>query len=85
MQLNYLLDQGAFRVAKDGTFSVDGKKMKAAAKQLTKEIMTLQAVGNYAKAKEMLGKLGIIRPDTEDPGPAEGCSCRRGAAVCDGE
>ena len=40
MQLNYLLDQGAFRVAKDGTFSVDAKKVKTAAKTLTKEIMT---------------------------------------------
>jgi len=65
MQLNYLLDQGAFRVAKDGTFNLNPQKMKGAAKQLTKEIMTLQATGNYAKAKEMLGKLGVIRPDTK--------------------
>ncbi len=65
MQLNYLLDQGAFRVAKDGTFSVDAKKVKTAAKTLTKEIMTIQATGDYAKAKDLLTRLAVIRPDTQ--------------------
>ena len=32
---------------------------------LTKEIMTLQAEGNYAKAKDMIDRLGIVRPEVK--------------------
>ena len=53
MQLNYLLDAGAFIVRPDGTFAVDPAKIKDGVAALTREIMTIQAEGNYAKAKEM--------------------------------
>jgi hypothetical protein len=64
MQLNYLLDAGAFKVNADGTFAVDPKKVKAGAKALTTEIMTIQATGDYARAKKLL-ELAIIRPPTQ--------------------
>ena len=32
---------------------------------LTREIMTLQAEGNYAKAKEMIDRLGVVRPEVQ--------------------
>ena len=65
IQLNYFLDAGAFKVAPDGTFSVDDAKMTQAITSLTREIMTLQASGDYAKAKEMMAKLGVVRPSVQ--------------------
>ena len=49
IQLNYLLDQGAFKVNADGTFSVDAAKIRDSVTALTREIMTLQAEGSYAE------------------------------------
>ena len=65
IQLNYLLDKGGFTVNGDGTFSVDTGKIKDAVIALTREIMTLQAEGSYAKAKQMLVTLGVLRPPTK--------------------
>ena len=65
IQLNYLLDQGGFTVNGDGTFSVDTGKIKDAVIALTREIMTLQAEGSYAKAKQMIDTLGVLRPPTK--------------------
>jgi hypothetical protein len=61
IQLNYFLDKGAFRVNPDGTFSVDDSKIAEAVTSLTRDIMTLQAEGSYAKAKTLID-LGVIRP-----------------------
>jgi hypothetical protein len=65
LQLNSLLDAGAFKVAPDGTFSVDPAKVKGAVTALTRELMTLQAEGSYAKAKAILERLAAIRPPTQ--------------------
>jgi len=65
VQVNYLLDAGAFKVRPDGTFTVDAAKIGDAVTALTREIMTIQAEGNYAKAKEMIEKLGIVRPEVQ--------------------
>lgn len=65
VQLNYFLDAGAFKVAPDGTFSVDDAKMTQAVTSLTREIMTLQAQGDYAKAKDLIARLGVVRPTVQ--------------------
>jgi len=65
IQVNYLLDAGAFRVRQDGTFTVDSARIGDAVTALTKEIMTLQAEGNYAKAKDMIDRLGVVRPEVQ--------------------
>ncbi len=65
VQLNYLLDAGAFKVRSDGTFTVDPARIGDAVTALTKEIMTLQAEGSYAKAKDMVDRLGVVRPDVK--------------------
>ena len=65
VQLNYFLDAGAFRVAPDGTFSVDAAKMDAAVTSLTRDIMTLQAEGSYQKAKALIDTLAIVRPEVK--------------------
>lgn len=65
IQLNYMLDYGAFTVNRDGTFSVNAAKIKEGVIALTREFMTLQAEGNYTKAKDMISKLGIVRPEVQ--------------------
>jgi len=65
IQLNYLLDAGAFAVAKDGTFVVNAAKIKVAVTALTSEIMTLQSEGSYAKAKGLIDKLAVVRPEVK--------------------
>src|ERR1700722_10941417 len=62
MQFNYLTDKGAFVGHADGTFSVDETKIKAAVRDLTHDILTIEARGDYAAAKHMLDTLGVIRP-----------------------
>jgi hypothetical protein len=64
IQLNYLLDQGGFRVNPDGTFSVDPAKIRDGVTALTREIMTIQAEGAYDKAKGLIDRLGVVRPET---------------------
>ncbi|HSK11248.1 MAG TPA: hypothetical protein VK911_16815 [Vicinamibacterales bacterium] len=65
LQLNWLLNEGAFRVNPDGTFSVDHARIKDAVVRLTGEIMTLQAEGDYARAADMLRRLAVMRPEIQ--------------------
>jgi Peptidase family M49 len=65
VQVNYFLDTGAFKVRQDGTFTVDNAKIGDAVAALTREIMTLQAEGNYAKAKDLVDRLGVVRPEVK--------------------
>jgi hypothetical protein len=65
IQLNYFLDHGAFVVGTDGRFTVDEAKMDAAVTSLTRDIMTLQAEGSYQKAKALIEKLGVVRPQVQ--------------------
>ena len=62
LQFNYLTDEGGFVANADGTFSVNMDKIKDAVRKLTGVIMTIQANGDYAKAKELLDTYGVIRP-----------------------
>src|SRR5437660_12735876 len=62
VQLNYLLDKGAFVSHGDGTFSVDMTKVKDAVRDLDHDLLTIEAEGNYDGAKKMLDDLGVIRP-----------------------
>ena len=64
IQLNYFLDKGAFTVLPDGTFAVDDSKIADAVTSLTRDIMTLQAEGSYAKAKSLI-EMGTIRPPVQ--------------------
>jgi hypothetical protein len=65
LQLNWLLDYGAFTVDKDGAFAVNASKIRDGVKALTAEIMTIQAAGDYAKAKDMLARLAVVRPEVK--------------------
>jgi hypothetical protein len=65
LQLNWLLDSGGFTVSPDGRFAVDFAKVKQGVTSLTTEIMTIQATGDYARAKALLQKLVVIRPEVQ--------------------
>jgi hypothetical protein len=63
--MNYLLDYGAFVSHGDGTFSVDFTKIKQGVANLDREFLTIEATGDYAKAKAMMSKYVVIRPDVQ--------------------
>jgi hypothetical protein len=65
IQLNYLLDQRGFEVNSDGTFRVNTDRVKEGVTGLTREIMTIQAEGDYAKAKALGDRLGMVRPPVQ--------------------
>jgi hypothetical protein len=64
IQLNHFLDAGAFTVQPDGTFVVNDARIGEAVTALTRDIMTLQAEGSYAKAKALI-EAGTIRPTVQ--------------------
>jgi hypothetical protein len=63
MQVNFLLDKGGFVARPDGTFAVNYDKIKDAVRDLTHELLTIEAEGSYDAAKRMLDTLGIVRPE----------------------
>jgi hypothetical protein len=65
IQLNYLLDQRGFIINGDGTFAVNKDRVKEGVAGLTRDIMTIQAEGNYAKAKELGERMGVVRPEVK--------------------
>ena len=62
VQFNFLMDSGAFVRSGDGTFAVDMSKIKGAVAELDHNLLTLEAEGDYAGAKNMLDTLGVVRP-----------------------
>ena len=62
LQFNYLTDKDGFVANSDGTFAVDYAKIKPAVGDLTHDLLTLEAEGNYAGARRMLDGLGVVRP-----------------------
>ncbi len=65
LQLNFLLDYGAFEARKDGTFAVNRAKIKDGVKALTRDLMALEAEGNYTRAQELLKRLSVVRPEIQ--------------------
>jgi hypothetical protein len=62
VQMNALLDRKAFRIAADGTFSVERTRIKDAVAEVSREIMTIQGRGDYGAARQLLERDGIVRP-----------------------
>ncbi len=62
IQFNYLMDKGAIVAGKNGTFSINMEKIDQAVTDLDHELLTVEALGDYADAKKMLDELGVVRP-----------------------
>ena len=67
MQLNYLLDTGAFTVsAGRHVRRRTRRRSRTASPALTREIMTMQAEGDYARRRrQLIDKLGVVRPEVQ--------------------
>jgi hypothetical protein len=65
LQVNNLLDHGAILIDGEGRFSLDVPKAKKAVTDLTRQIMTLQAQGDYAGVKALLARMVVIRPEVQ--------------------
>ncbi len=65
VQLNYFLDNGGVTVAADGTFAVNAERIRQNVIDLTRDIMTMQALGDYAAAQQMIETLAVIRPPVQ--------------------
>jgi hypothetical protein len=63
VQLNFLLDYGAFETAGDGTFRVKREKIREGVRALTREILTIEAEGDAARARDLLERQGVLRPE----------------------
>jgi len=60
---NYLLDEGAYRHdPKDGRFRVDPARFAPAVASLAREILMLQARGDYQGARDFIGRYASVRP-----------------------
>jgi hypothetical protein len=63
MQFNFLRDHGGFVANADGTFAVDFGKIQQAVRDLDRELLMIEATGDYARAKKMMKELIVIRPE----------------------
>ncbi|MGE4232278.1 MAG: hypothetical protein AB7F43_03015 [Bacteriovoracia bacterium] len=65
MQMNYLLDKGGFAIDSEGRYFVDFSKIKDAVRDLTHDLLTIEAQGDYDGAKAILDKYSVIRPEMQ--------------------
>jgi hypothetical protein len=65
LQFGFLAERGAF-VLKDGCWEADARKMREAIRDLAREILKIEATGDYHGAKRMLAGLETMRPDVAE-------------------
>jgi hypothetical protein len=65
IQLNYFLDHGGVTAAADGTFAVNAARIKQNVTDFTHDLMTMEAVGDYAAAKQLIATMGVVRPEVQ--------------------
>ena len=65
MQVNYVTEKGGFVALADGSFAVNFEKVRQAVRDLDHELLTIEATGDYTRAKHMLDQWGIIGPSLQ--------------------
>jgi hypothetical protein len=60
IQTNYLLAKGAIAVTPDGRFRPVLEKFAGGIKELSRELLMVEAQGSYAGAKELVRKYGKV-------------------------
>jgi hypothetical protein len=63
LQLNSFLDTGGVTVNETGVFAVNFDRIKQSVTSLTRDIMLLQANGDYVGTKALLDRMIVIRPE----------------------
>lgn len=64
LQLNTYLDAGAI-VVRNGQFTVDAPKFRAAVEKLAHDLLMLEANGDLAGARAQLEKMAVVRPEVQ--------------------
>ena len=62
IQLNTFLDAGAVVVDVDGRFAIDHGRIRDTVAALTRELMTVQATGDFDAAQRILETRGVVTP-----------------------
>ena len=62
IQLNTFLDAGAVTVDVDGRFAIDHGRIRDTVTALTRELMTVQATGDFDAAQRILETRGVVTP-----------------------
>jgi hypothetical protein len=62
LQFNYIVKEGGFVQQPDGTFRVDFSRIKQAVTDLTHDLLTVEATGDYDGAKAMLAT-AVLQPN----------------------
>jgi len=66
VRFNYFADAGAFSRDPDtGRYRVDFERMREAMNELGGTLLTIQGDGDYAEAKSMTERLGVIEPELQ--------------------
>lgn len=65
VQWNWYRERGAIVPTSDGRFRVDSAKSYDAVKSLANELLTIEATGDYDRAKRLLDKYGVSNPEIE--------------------
>jgi hypothetical protein len=62
VQVNYLLERGAIAVAEDGRFAPVPDRFFGAVTELARDLLTIQALGDYEAAKAFADRYGKVVP-----------------------
>jgi hypothetical protein len=65
LQFNYVREKGGFAARPDGRFEVDFARVKHAFRELADALLTIEAEGDYDRAKALLGKYARLTPELE--------------------
>jgi len=66
IQMSYIMEKGGFVFNEKATqFSVDKDKIKEAIKQLAHDVLMIEALGDYDKAKELIEKYRKVSPQLQ--------------------
>ncbi len=65
IQFNFLREKGAIDLLPNGKYRVNFEKFMPAAAELGKELLDLEAEGNYERAGALLDKYGVMNPEID--------------------
>ena len=63
LQWNWLREKGAIVPGANGRYKVDFEKFRDGVKSLATELLTIEATGDFDRAKALLDKYGVVTPE----------------------
>ncbi len=65
VQWNWMRENGAINRTSEGRYTLDFAKMMEATRTLSTELLTIQATGDYERAKRLLDRYGVTNPEID--------------------